>query len=280
VGPWHHTAIDQRRQGALSFPGAAGEAARVTRDFLTLCFQGRPEAIPGREEPVRYWSVGEEGWIDCPAWPPEGTEDRTFHLQPDGGLAESPPRGVGRHTFRADPDEPVPTFGGANLPIGLRAGPQDQAKRVESRDDVLVYTTDPLPAPLRLAGRARVTLTAVTDCVDADLAVRLTEVTPDGRSLLVGDAVGRARCRASRAEPVLVTPAVPFEATAILPPMAQTFAAGNRIRISVAGSNWPRYERNPHTGEDHFDPDEAVPAVTSLLLGGDSRSFVTLPALR
>ena len=62
-----------------------------------------------------------------------------------------------------------------------------------------------------------------------------------------------------------------------LPPTALTFPPGHRIRISVSGTNWPRFERNAHTGADHFVKAEAVPATATLHHGADARSFLELP---
>ncbi len=277
VGPWHHTAIDHRRQGGMKFPGAAGAGAKEMRDFLAHWVlreqdRGWPEFTG-----VRYWQMGEERWVDVPSWPPR-TTDRTLHLTPDGGLADDP-SGRGELSFTADPENPVPTRGGANLPMGLKAGPIDQ-RPLEEREDVLVFSTGPLEEPVAITGAARVTLTVVTDAPDCDIAVRLTDVHEDGRSMLLADSIRRAKLRGGTDRPMPVTPGLPFEITVTLPPLAQTFLPGHRIRISVAGSNWPRYERNAHTGADHFDGGEAFPAQITLRFGTGSPARLVLPIKR
>ncbi len=274
VGPWHHTAVDRVRQGDLSFPGAAGAAAEAARRFLERWLAGtREEREPA---PVRYWRMGEERWCEAETWPPPPRPPLRLHLYPDGSLRERPPDLPGARSFLSDPARPVPTVGGANLPLGLRAGPCDQ-REIEGREDVLVYETEPLREPLAVLGSPTVTLTAATDAVDEDLAVRLTDVHEDGRSILVGDSIQRAKLRASTARPVPLVPGRWYEVTVRLPPAAVTFLPGHRIRILLAGTNWPRYERNPHTGADHHDPADAVPARTVIHHGGDARSFLSLP---
>jgi predicted acyl esterase len=274
VGPWHHTAVDERRQGGLAYPGAVGAAAEATRLFLDRWLLGEDPGGFSDRPRVRWWQMGEERWLDADAWPPPGTSPRVLHLTADGSLVDRRP-GPGTRSFVDDPENPVPTIGGANLPVGLAAGPRDQRK-VEARDDVLVYSTPPLTEPVALCGDARVVLTAASDALDQDLAVRLTDVEPDGRSMLVGDSIARAKLRASTAKPVPIVPGQLYEVEVCLPPTALTFLPGHRIRISVSGTNWPRFERNAHTGADHYDQAEAVPATTTLHHGGDARSFLEL----
>jgi putative CocE/NonD family hydrolase len=219
--------------------------------------------------------MGEERWLDEESWPPPGTATRILHLAADGSLVARRP-GPGTRSFIDDPENPVPTRGGANLPVRLRAGPHDQ-REVEARDDVVVYSTEPLEEPVAACGTARVVLTAASDALDTNLAVRLTDVRPDGRSMLVGDSIARASLRADTARQVPIVPGQLYEVEVRLPPTAITFLPGHRIRISVSGTNWPRFERNPHTGADHYDRREAVPATTTLHHGGDARSFLELP---
>jgi putative CocE/NonD family hydrolase len=175
-----------------------------------------------------------------------------------------------------DPADPVPTVGGSNLPLGLKAGPWDQS-RIESREDVLVFTSEPLGRRLAVCGEIRVVLTVSVDRVDADLAVRVSDVGADGRSMLVADSIRRLKLRDSTARPSPLTPGEPVRASVVLPPTAITFMPGHRIRVSVSGSNHPRYEQNSHTGADRFDPDAAVPAEITLHFGPDAAATVHLP---
>jgi uncharacterized protein len=274
IGPWHHTAIDHRRQGGLTFPAAVGEGAKAMRLFLDHWVRRKQDQGWSELTGVTWWQMGEERWVSAPAWPPPTTE-RVLNLGADGALTDDPPA-VGTLAVTADPENPVPTLGGANLPMGLRAGPVDQ-RPIEERDDVLLFTTAELEAPVALTGAACVTLTVVTDAIDCDLAVRLTDVHPDGKSFLLGDSIRRAKLRGSTARPMPITPGLPFEITVTLPPLAQTFLPGHRIRVLVAGSNHPRYERNPHTGADHFDDGEAFPARIELRFGEGSTATLRLP---
>ena len=264
VGPWHHTAIDQHRQGQLDFPGAAGAAAEETRRFLEHWVDGARDNGWAERPRVLYWQMGEEGWQAASHWPPTGVVEREWSLLPDGALAETAPAASGTRSFVSDPANPVPTVGGANLPLGLKAGPYDQ-RSLEAREDVLVFTTGELAEPVRLVGEAFLTLTVSVDRPDADIAIRLTDVHPDGRSLFVADSIRRLSLRESTALPAPLTPGEPVPVTVRLPPVAQTFLPGHRIRVSVAGSNHPRYAVSD------------VPAEITLHFGGEARAALVLP---
>ena len=106
--------------------------------------------------------------------------------------ASAPPSGDGRLTFKYDPQNPVPTLGGQNLHIAK--GPMDQ-RPVESRPDVLLFTTEPLPEPVEVTGRITATLFISSDCPDTDFTVKLCDVYPDGKSMLVTDGIQRASLR-------------------------------------------------------------------------------------
>jgi putative CocE/NonD family hydrolase len=241
--------------------------------------------------------MGEERWLSAVSLQAVKTSPRTYRLGRDGTLdsravASDAPAEVRR--FLSDPRRPVPTVGGANLGqdsqagsvtvsgvlvgAGLLAGPQDQTE-LERRDDVLVYTTAPLTDPLRIFGRLVVNLTFAIDRPDCAFAVRLCDVYLDGRSMLVCDGITRARAREGTDEPAPVTPGTTYTTSLRLPPTALTLAAGHRLRISVSGSNYPRFELNPHTGADHYDAGTAVAVNCTLFHGGSQPSTLVVPLL-
>jgi hypothetical protein len=276
VGPWHHTAIDHPRQGDLRFPAAAGTGAATARQFLDRWIGGAADDGWDPANPIRFFVPGEDAWIDAPTWPPPGLSEVIRHLHPDGSLSGARPPGAGTVTFVADPENPVPTIGGANLPLGLDAGPMDQSE-IERRDDVATFTTEVLLQPIPLCGVASVTLTVSVDRPDADVAIRLTDVHPEGGSHLVVDSIRRLKLRSGTDRPEPLVPGEPVPVSIPLPPIAWTFCAGHRMRIAVAGSNHPRFERNSHTGGDRFHPGAAVPANVTLHMGGDAEARVALP---
>jgi putative CocE/NonD family hydrolase len=298
IGPWHHMAVGKARQGALEYQGAAGERERASQQFLDYWLRDQNHNGWASVPTVRWWQMGEERWHSAASLADVKTSPTTFNLRSDGTLvaaeaedSEAEPR-VRR--FVSDPHRPVPTIGGANLGQdsnagnvivsgvrvgdGLLAGPQDQAE-LERRDDVVVYSTPPLTTAMRVFGRAAVKLTFAIDQPDASFAARLCDVYPDGRSMLVVDGITRARYREGTDEPTPVEPGKTSTIELRLPPIGLTILPGHRLRISIAGSNSPRFELNPHTGADHFDAGTAVPVTCTLFHGGKQPSTLVVPVL-
>jgi putative CocE/NonD family hydrolase len=223
---------------------------------------------------------GEEGggtWRSAGAWPPGPTRDVVFHLGAEGRLAPEAAAGDGADVWVSDPADPVPTWGGGNLGQRLAAGPLDQRPMVESRADVLVWTSDPLVEPIALCGVPRAVLFVSSDRTDTDVAVRLCDVHPDGRSMLVTDAIARMRFRSSLEREELMEPGKVYEVEVPLPVTALTFARGHRVRISVSSSNWPRFGVNPQTGENRFDAAGSVVARNRVHHGPGLPSRLVLP---
>ncbi len=182
-------------------------------------------------------------WADD--WPPPALNTPVY-FHGDRSLRVSPP---GPHAtafvYEFDPDDPVPTLGGAVH--GLPLGSFDQ-RPVESRHDVILFETGVLQVPVEVAGPVTVRLWASSDCVDTDFTAKLTDVYPDGRSIILCDGIIRARARNSLAEHELMTPGViyPFEIS--LWATAVAFNRGHRIRVAISSSNFPRFDVNPNTG--------------------------------
>ena len=120
-------------------------------------------------------------------WPPGGFEEIRVYLYPGHTLdTELPGKDGGGDTFVYDPADPSPTICGANL--NIEAGSCDQ-RSVEEREDVILYTSPVLDEPLEVTGDLRAEIWITTDVPDTDIVVRLTDVYPDGRSMLVADGI-------------------------------------------------------------------------------------------
>jgi putative CocE/NonD family hydrolase len=225
VGPWTH--VGTLRDGA-------GLITRETLAWLAEHLAG--SGTRGRPEPVRVYVTGAEQWRSLPHWPPASTEQVLF-LQPAGRLgADEPPPGAPTSTFTYDPADPTPTVGGRLL--SLAAGYRDDS-RLAQRPDVLAFTGPVLPEPLDVAGVPVVELAHTSDNPHADLFARISEIDPKGRSRNVSDGFVR------------LDPATPGDTLRLsLDAIAHRFAAGNRIRLLLAGGSHPRWDRNLGTGQD------------------------------
>jgi len=288
MGPWSHNSLGERVVGEVTFP------ANAVLDPLDTFLPWLDHTLRGSSNEVTEWPAvrvylmggQEEGapgnvWVELADWPP-ATRERRLYLAEGGRLSSTVPPSGARELV-IDPDDPVPTLGGNNLFADLEVddrrmgdGPHDQ-RSIEERADVLSFSTSPLPGPLTVMGRVSATLWIRPDAHDLDLAVRLTDVTPDGRSMLILDGIQRARMRCGDDRECLLVPGVPTEVSVDLWSTAMVFNAGHRIRIDVSGSNSPRFEVNPNTGESLEGPQRGVVARPDLLFGPDHPSRIELP---
>ena len=275
MGPWTHMGLGQREQGALTYPAnaALGQLGLLTQasEWFDHCLLGETTAAAGWP-PVRYYLMGDvddpdapgNAWREAERWPPPSTA-QALYLRAGGELSVTPPpTDESGDTFRYDPADPSPTVCGANL--NLPAGPCEQ-REVEARADVVVYSTPPLEAPLEVTGPVRARVWLVADVPDTDVVVRLTDVYPDGRSMLVLDGALRARFRDGDFSRVAwMTPGTPYELEVDLGSTAIVFNAGHRVRIIISASNAPRFAPNPNTG-----PSDGTPQVATLTLLHDAK---------
>jgi putative CocE/NonD family hydrolase len=167
------------------------------------------------------------------------------------------------------------------------AGPAEQTA-VESRDDVLTFTTSPLEEPVTVFGEVSATLFASSSAVDTDFVVRLCRVTPDGRSIGLADGIVRASWRdACSGDGLFRTgsgrkPLIPGQVEEFVISLwstACTFNAGDRIRIQVTSSCHPRWDRNLNTGLRAAGSSESVTAHQRIMFGVDTPSKITLGAI-
>jgi putative CocE/NonD family hydrolase len=189
-----------------------------------------------------------------------------FYLTPDRKLIESAslPTPEATFAYQYDPQNPVPTIGGCNL--FLESGPKDQ-QSIEHREDVLVFTSEPLTEDLEVTGRVNAKIYFSSDQSDTDLVLRLSDVYPDGRSILIAD--GSKRKESSKADEKAEAIDVDLWSTSIV------FAKGHRIRVSLTSSNYPRFEKNCHGNN------EAPPIANNTVhVGGLKASHITLPIVR
>jgi uncharacterized protein len=234
IGPWTHTA-----------PEAMGAGLREGLGWLRARLLGDDRLLNGSRIRVRL--TGERaggGWRELSAWPAPGTEEWKLWLSSDGTLSDDgptdgPPSGD-RYTY--DPLDPTPSLGG---PVLLSREPVVDNRPLEARDDVLTYSTDPLPSAYEAIGPVRVELWVAASSPYFDVFARVCDVEPDGASWNVCDALARvAPDRFEQASDGCWR--VAFD----LWPTGHRFAAGHRIRLQIASGAHPRYARNPGTGED------------------------------
>jgi putative CocE/NonD family hydrolase len=164
--------------------------------------------------------------------------------------------------------------------FGAVAGPVGQ-RRAGSRDDVLCCTTLVLERPVEVTGPVSLTLFVSSSAPDTDFTGKLVDVFPDGRAIFLTDGILRARYRNSLAAPEPLTPEQVYEVTLDLSVTSNVFLPGHRIRLEVASSNFPRFDRNTNTGgtvTEDGEEDVRV-AVNRVLHGPAHPSRLVLPII-
>jgi hypothetical protein len=203
--------------------------------------------------PVRIFLMGENRWRDEQEWPLARAVSTSYYLHSggaanglagDGRLSPAAPGAANDDHFDYDPAKPLPTG-----TAGAYSRAPGDRRTVQARADVLVYTTEPLSQPLEVTGPVRLVLWASSSAPDTDFTASLSDVHPDGTARALTDGIIRARYRASRTTPAPLTPHQPTEFTIEVGATGNVFLPGHRIRVEVSSSNFPRYDRNPNTGQ-------------------------------
>ncbi|MFJ9779877.1 CocE/NonD family hydrolase [Amycolatopsis sp. NPDC101161] len=295
IGPWSHAdGTDLGTYPDRSF-GLAGsiKAAGVTEAhlrFFDRWVRGRTTA-PDDTQRVRIFVMGADEWRDEPDWPLPDTRYSDFFLTGggrantaagDGVLTRDAPAEDATDTFRYDPRDPVPSLGGTVLAAapGTYPGPADQTA-VETREDVLCFTTPVLRRPVEVTGHITLVLHIRSSTPDTDFTGKLVDVHPDGRAILLCEGIQRVRYRESLTEPAPLAPGTVAELTLDLGVTANVFRPGHRIRLEVSSSNFPRYDRNTNTGATIATDgaDAVVVAVNHVLHGPAHPSRLILPVI-
>lgn len=246
MGPWGHQVNAGRRLGELDFGhDSVLDLEAVMAGFLDEVVRGREPA----SLPVRIFLMGANEWLDLDAWPPPGVQLREWFLDSGGransrfgdGRLTSAPADSPPDEWLHDPDRPVPFITEqSSAQIG---GPDDYAG-VETRGDVLVYTSEPLAEPLDVIGPVRLVAHVATSAADTDVCAKLLDVHPNGFAQRLCDGLVRLRYRDGHEQASPVDPGTVYEVEVVMWDTAQRFLPGHRIRVEVASSAHPKYAVN------------------------------------
>jgi putative CocE/NonD family hydrolase len=293
VGPWGH-GVFGGSLGEVDFGPAAALASldpsHLLLDFFNAVLEGRPPA----DLPVRLFTMGTNRWRDEEVWPLARATELRLYLSSgghansahgDGALTADEPRGGQlADSFTYDPRAPVPTCGGATFLPGLASGadvgPRRQDK-IEERPDVLVYTSAALDRDTEVTGYVSVSLCAASSAPDTDWTAKLVDVHPDGQPYGVCDGIIRARYRFGEGRTTLLTPGAVERYEITLGATSMVFRAGHRVRLEVSSSNFPRFDRNPNTGNPiATDPISVFVAARQTVHHDEGHpSYVSLPVV-
>jgi putative CocE/NonD family hydrolase len=254
VGPWAHISM-----------GVGHTYTAEALDFGLALARGEQ---PAERAPVRLFVMGEDKWRDFPSWPPPGYAPQRFHLQPDGALATETPAASAPDGYRYDPADPTPAVGGVRMAFGEKAGPVDNTA-LEARPDVLTYTTPPLDSDAEVIGDVSAEIFFRSSLPFADVFVRLCDVDDDGRSTNVCDGL----ISLTNADKTTT-------AEVVMWPTAYRFKRGHHIRVQISSGAFPRYNRNPGTGEPRATATTLRAADQQVFHDPEHPSAVLLPIRR
>jgi putative CocE/NonD family hydrolase len=251
IGPWLHGSTNKNgnKVGDLTYP----DNARFDMDahmirWFDHYLKGVDNGVE-REPTVRYYAMGavdEAGapgntWREATDFPPP-CEPTSYYLAAEGKLGQAAPMaGASRTNYRSDPAKPAP-IPGRGFP-----GARD-ARTYEAHPDVRTFTTPVLGEPIEWTGLVRAELYASSTAPDCDYIVRVSDVYPDGRSILIIDMVRRARYREGFDKEVPLPSGEPVKVTMDVGWLSQVFAKGHRIRVTIGSTGADFYEINPQTG--------------------------------
>lgn len=278
IGPWDHMSNGTTTPGHIAginygmsslVPGPNESLTNMQLDWNDHYLAGKP-AGPEHESGVEIFVMGVNRWRREEHWPLERAVHTPFYLHSDGTLSTTEPaEGETVSNYNYDPADPVPTTGGAMiLASSFPPGQLDQTA-VEARNDVLVFTSDPLADDLEITGKVTASIFAATDGPSTDWVVRLCDVDEQGRSLNIVDGIKRVHTEAGRVDKTEID----LWSTSIV------IAAGHRLRVHVTSSNFPRWDRNLNNGEASETATKIRVAQQSVHHDLQHPSHITLPLI-
>ena len=282
MGPWHHD-IGHMPAGQLTFPNAKPPQQYGAGRWFDHYLKGIDNGVE-KEPAVAYYVMGDTStpgapgndWRYADDWPIPAKETPVY-LTADKKLAlEAPASGVAHYEYTFDPANPCPTLGGNNLSI--ERGPMDQRK-VERREDAVVFTSDALDKPVEITGRLWAKIFVSSSAVDTDLSVRICDVYPDGRSMLMAEGIQRLRYRKSREQPEPLMPGQIEEVTVDCWSTSLILNTGHRVRVMITSSNFPRFDVNPGTGKPWSDGGEKVKQINRIHCDAEHPSRLLVPVV-
>ncbi len=268
IAPTTHCAYKRAKKKTIVGERNVGDAQfdydGLIYDWFDYWLKGEDNGILKKMPKVRYYTMGSNKWQTSGNWPPENTKRVTYYLMSGGGanslfgdgkLTTSAPGSKDRaDAFTYDPAFPVPSYGGNVCCTGnaIRGGSFDQ-RTMETRQDILIYSTEPLKTGIEVSGPVKITLYVSSDVKDTDFTVKLLDVYPDGRSFNLDETIQRARYREGYKKEVFMENGKVYRLPVSSMSTSNYFAPGHRIRIEVSSSNFPRFTRNLNTGGNNYD---------------------------
>jgi predicted acyl esterase len=295
IAPTLHCSYKRATENTVVGERSMGDP-RLNYDELTYGWfdhflKGAGNRILETQPRVRYFTMGMNQWQSSDTWPPPGAAPMTLYLASagrantldgDGALAPAPPDADRPDSFTYDPIDPVPSHGGNVCCTGsaIAGGAFDQ-RTLETRRDILVYTSEPLKEGIEASGPIDVTLFVSSNAKDTDFTAKVLDVYPDGTAYNLDETIQRLRYREGYDKPLVwMEPGKVYKVSFQPMNTSNFFAPGHKIRIEVSSSNFPRFDRNLNTGGNNYDETVDVVAHNSVHHSAQYPSLVTLTVVK
>lgn len=318
LGPWTHGQRSITYAGNVDFGPDAPLDGAIAPDYMALRIAWFDRHLMERDvanylpSPVKLFVMGggsgrrnaegrlEHGgqWREGSSWPLPGLSIERLYLDDTWLRDEIGSEGVCE--CLCDPFHPVPTIGGAiasGAPV-MVAGAFDQReteavfgakppyRSLAQRQDVRVFETAALDEPIEIIGAFTAILYVSSSATDGDVMLKLVDVYPptkewpNGFAMNLSHGVLRLRFCDSFEHPAPLEPGRVYKISIEGFPIANRFAAGHRIRLDIAGSNFPHFDLNPHTGEPGATASRLEIARLRIHTGSSFPSQILLPVQR
>jgi len=257
--------------------------------WFDFWLKGEQNGFKEKTPRVQYYTMGSNKWQASESWPPEKANLTTYYLKSngeanssfgDGELSTSKANSDIPDSFTYDPMKPVSSYGGNVCCTGnaIKGGAFDQ-QQMETRNDILVYTTEVLKEGVEISGFIESTLYVSSDAKDTDFTIKLIDVYPDGKAYNLDETIQRVRYREGYDKEVFMEKDKVYKVD--LTPMSTSnyFNKGHRIRIEISSSNFPRFARNLNTGGNNYDEKKGVIAINKVHHSSEYTSQIRLPMI-
>ena len=261
IGPWGHF------RPATGEPGPTLDHLDLMARWFGHHLRGDDNGVMDMPAVTAFVRTGvpydpEEGrvsghWRAEDSWPPDDREDRIVNL---GALRHdrtswSGPQWVGRHA-----------------PAWDRSGMASSDSR-EDDSVSMTFETDPLDEPLEILGAPRLDLAVTTDQPYGMVAARLLVVDPEGRSHLITRGNRNLCFPGSLDQPVTPRPGTPMTVSFPLMESSAVLPAGSRLRLSLAGADFPVVWPPRGKFELTVDPGKSTLVLPTVLKRGDGMNI-------
>lgn len=293
IAPVLHCSYTRATENTLIGERSVGDARWNYDEVITAWFdkwlKGEESSTINELPKVTYYTMGSNEWQTSDVWPPAEAKMTEFYLDSegkantrngDGKLVPKKPKAEAKDTFTYDPMNPVNSYGGNVCCTGnaVQGGAFDQSE-MELRDDILVYTSEPLEEGVEVSGFIESYLYLSSDVKDTDVTIKLIDVYPDGKAYNLDETIQRVRYREGYDKEVWMEKGEVYEIKMTPMSTSNYFDKGHRIRIEVSSSNFPRFDRNMNTGGNNYDETEGKVATNTIHHGGIYSSRIVLPMI-